>query len=104
MCGRDWPARTPPRRTAKHDVLLHLKALHIGFVVAWFAGLFYLPGTCVNLAMVDEGATRERLLLLAEFAGGRGRRGHVWSRFFSEFPVLLLFATAYLAVIKPWSG
>ncbi|MCB1901197.1 MAG: CopD family protein [Rhodocyclaceae bacterium] len=47
--------------------MLVLKALHIGFVVAWFAGLFYLPRIYVNLAMVPEGSTaeRERLLLMA---------------------------------------
>jgi putative membrane protein len=44
---------------------LWLKALHVIFVVCWFAGLFYLPRIYVNLAMVDDGATRERLLLMA---------------------------------------
>ena len=45
--------------------MLTLKALHISLVVAWFAGLFYLPRIFVNLAMVppDSGAERERLLL-----------------------------------------
>jgi len=47
--------------------MLVVKALHIGFVVAWFAGLFYLPRIYVNLAMVPAGsaAERERLLLMA---------------------------------------
>lgn len=47
--------------------MLVLKALHIAFVVSWFAGLFYLPRIFVNLAMVPEGSTaeRERLLLMA---------------------------------------
>lgn len=47
--------------------MLILKALHIAFVVAWFAGLFYLPRIFVNLAMVpaDSTAERERLLLMA---------------------------------------
>lgn len=49
------------------DFLPHLKALHIAFVVSWFAGLFYLPRIYVNLAMVpaDSVAERERLLLMA---------------------------------------
>jgi putative membrane protein len=36
-------------------------------VVAWFAGLFYLPRIFVNLAMVEPGSTaeRDRLLLMA---------------------------------------
>jgi protoporphyrinogen IX oxidase len=47
--------------------MLTLKALHISLVVAWFAGLFYLPRIFVNLAMVapDSKAERERLLLMA---------------------------------------
>ena len=47
--------------------MLSLKALHISLVVAWFAGLFYLPRIFVNLAMVPAGsaAERERLLLMA---------------------------------------
>ena len=46
---------------------LWVKAFHIVFVAAWFAGLFYLPRLFVNLAMVspDSHAERERLLLMA---------------------------------------
>jgi putative membrane protein len=47
------------------DAYLWIKALHVVFVVCWFAGLFYLPRIYVNLAMVDDGAARERLLLMA---------------------------------------
>ena len=43
--------------------MLWIKALHIIFVISWFAGLFYLPRLFVNHAMV-EGATAERLLLM----------------------------------------
>lgn len=48
-------------------LMLSIKALHISFVVSWFAGLFYLPRIFVNLAMVPEGNTaeRDRLLLMA---------------------------------------
>jgi len=44
-----------------------LKAIHVFFVVSWFAGLFYLPRIYVNLAMVpaDSPAERHRLLLMA---------------------------------------
>ena len=47
--------------------MLWIKALHIVFVVSWFAGLFYLPRIFVNLAMVPPGslAERARLLLMA---------------------------------------
>ena len=47
--------------------MLWVKAFHIVFVAAWFAGLFYLPRIFVNLAMVpaESHAERERLLLMA---------------------------------------
>ena len=45
--------------------MLWIKALHIFFVTAWFAGLFYLPRILVNLAMEDNDASRARLLLMA---------------------------------------
>jgi putative membrane protein len=44
--------------------MLWVKALHIVFVVSWFAGLFYLPRIFVNLAMENDTATTERLLLM----------------------------------------
>jgi len=47
--------------------MLWVKALHVFFVVGWFAGLFYLPRLFVNLAMVTSpGAERDRLLLMAK--------------------------------------
>lgn len=45
--------------------MLWVKALHIVFVTAWFAGLFYLPRILVNLAMESEPAARTRLLVMA---------------------------------------
>lgn len=45
--------------------MLWIKALHIVFVTAWFAGLFYLPRIFVNLAMETEPAACARLLLMA---------------------------------------
>jgi putative membrane protein len=57
------------RRCGSHNpsMFLWLKAFHIVFVAAWFAGLFYLPRLFVNLAMVPASshAERERLLLMA---------------------------------------
>ena len=40
---------------------LWLKALHLIFVVCWFAGLFYLPRLFVNHAMTDDRTTRQLL-------------------------------------------
>lgn len=44
---------------------LPLKFLHIFFIVAWFAGLFYLPRIFVNLANAQNEAEYERLLGMA---------------------------------------
>ena len=45
--------------------MLWVKALHIVFVTAWFAGLFYLPRIYVNLAMENDRAAQSRLLAMA---------------------------------------
>ncbi|GGC82705.1 CopD family protein [Undibacterium terreum] len=45
--------------------MLWVKALHVVFIISWFAGLFYLPRIFVNLAMENETNTSERLLLMA---------------------------------------
>lgn len=45
--------------------MLWVKALHIVFVIAWFAGLFYLPRILVNLAMETDATARTRLLTMA---------------------------------------
>lgn len=70
-----------------------IKSLHLIFVAAWFAGLFYLPRIFVNLASVpaDSHAERERLLLM-------GRRLH---RFAS---ILMLVAVAFGAVLWLYFG
>ena len=41
-----------------------IKALHISFVVSWFAGLFYLPRLFVNHAMVKDAVTITQLKLM----------------------------------------
>ena len=40
--------------------------------------------------------------LVRDFSKGDNRRSHVWFRWFNEFPVLILFATVILAVVKPF--
>ncbi len=45
--------------------MLWIKALHIVFVTAWFAGLFYCPRILVNLAMETDAAATARLLIMA---------------------------------------
>ena len=137
--------------------MLTVKALHIIFMVTWFAGLFYLPRLFVYHAMSEDEPSRERfkvmerklfwgittpgailtivfglwlwlgygfrggwlhakLLLVAvlvgyhvwcgklmiDFREGRNPHGHVWYRWFNEFPVLILFGSVFLVVLKPF--
>ena len=41
--------------------MIWVKAFHIIFMVAWFAGLFYLPRLFVNHAMTRDPAVKEHL-------------------------------------------
>ena len=51
-------APTPqPPLTGDRRVMLWIKAFHIIAVIAWFAGVFYLPRLFVNHAMVEDEAT-----------------------------------------------
>ncbi len=40
--------------------------------------------------------------LLKDLALGSNARSHVWFRWFNEFPVLVLFGTVFLVVLKPF--
>ncbi|OOZ02154.1 CopD family protein [Solemya velum gill symbiont] len=44
--------------------MLWLKSFHLFFMVAWFAGLFYLPRIFVNHAMIEDRATSEQFKLM----------------------------------------
>lgn len=44
--------------------MLWIKALHIVFVVTWFAGLFYLPRLFVYHAMAEDAVSRERFKVM----------------------------------------
>ena len=44
--------------------MLWVKALHIIFMVSWFAGLFYLPRLFVYHAMTEDEAGNERFKLM----------------------------------------
>jgi len=138
-----------------------LKALHLIFMVTWFAGLFYLPRLFVYHAMSDDKISDERfkvmerklyygimtpgailtvifggwmlfdyawqaygdngwlhakLALIAllliyhvlcgkyvrDFKAGRNQHGHVYYRWFNEFPVVLLVAIIILGSVKPF--
>ncbi len=44
--------------------MLWIKALHIFFMVSWFAGLFYLPRIFVHHALTKDEATRQRFIIM----------------------------------------
>ena len=44
--------------------MLWIKALHIIFMVTWFAGLFYLPRLFVYHAMSEDSATRDQFKIM----------------------------------------
>jgi protoporphyrinogen IX oxidase len=44
--------------------MLWIKSFHIIFMVAWFAGLFYLPRLFVYHAMSKDAASRERFKIM----------------------------------------
>ena len=44
--------------------MIWVKAFHIIFMVAWFAGVFYLPRLFVNHAMAEEEDVKARLMLM----------------------------------------
>lgn len=44
--------------------MIWVKALHIIFMVAWFAGIFYLPRLFVNHAMSDDSAVQNQLAIM----------------------------------------
>ncbi|MDN5842659.1 MAG: CopD family protein [Alcaligenaceae bacterium] len=46
--------------------MLWIKAFHILFVIAWFAGLFYLPRIFVNLAQATQADSQAVLLGMAQ--------------------------------------
>ncbi|MBU1618155.1 MAG: CopD family protein [Gammaproteobacteria bacterium] len=141
------------------NTLLVIKALHVSFMVAWFAGIFYLPRLFVYHAQTKDPAVdaqfkvmERRLLyfvtpfalltlvfglwliylygaawfavsswlhyklilvillyvyhgycfkLLSDFKQGKNTKSSRFYRFFNEFPVLLLFAIIFLAILKP---
>lgn len=139
--------------------MLTVKSLHIIFVVAWYAGLFYLPRLFVYHAQcapddrvgIERFKVMERKLfygimtpgavitvvlglwlwlgfgitgawmhakfllvliliayhaycgkLLSDFKHDRNTRGHVFYRWFNEFPVLILIAVIVLVIVKPF--
>ena len=74
--------------------MLWVKALHIIFVISWFAGLFYLPRLFVNHAMVTDAQTLSRLELME----------HKLYRFMTPLALLALVFGLWLWIVYHISG
>ena len=71
--------------------MLWLRALHIIFVVCWFAGLFYLPRIFVYFAASEDSATRAQLAVMS-------RRLY---RFVTPFMVLTVIFGVWMITLAP---
>src|SRR5438045_1696413 len=91
VCGRILAPSAQRARNAM--VYLLVKSIHLLFVMAWVASVFYLPRTLVNLAEATEAgepdAVRARLLLM-------GRRLYKFGH--------MMFGFAFLAGLVLWLG
>ena len=74
--------------------MIWVKAFHIIFMVAWFAGLFYLPRLFVNHAMAVEEDVKARLRLME----------HKLYRFITPWMVLTLVFGFWLLFDYAWAA
>jgi len=79
--------------------MIWVKAFHIIFMVAWFAGLFYLPRLFVNHAMTEDEAIRERLALMEKKLY---RFITPWMALTIVFGLWLMFDYAWAAYAHMW--
>ncbi|MDH3630135.1 MAG: protoporphyrinogen oxidase HemJ [Gammaproteobacteria bacterium] len=79
--------------------MIWIKAFHIIFMVAWFAGIFYLPRLFVNHAMAEEEDVKARLVLME---GKLYRFITPWMLLTIVFGLWLLFDYAWAAFSHMW--
>jgi putative membrane protein len=78
---------------------LSVKALHVIFMVTWFAGLFYLPRLFVYHAMADnEAAASERFKVMERKLYAIMGIGAVLTVLFGVWMIWLLGASAFAAM------
>ena len=71
--------------------------------LGWFRGAFtswFHAKLALVALLVGYHAYCARLL--RDFAADRNTKSHVWLRWFNEVPVVILFATVLLVVLKPF--
>ena len=70
--------------------------------LGWFSGQTSWIHAKMALVAILVGYHLWCGMLLKDFAAGRNTKGHVWFRWFNEFPVIVLIATVLLVVFKPF--
>ncbi|MCE6990724.1 protoporphyrinogen oxidase HemJ [Dyadobacter sp. CY323] len=79
---------------------LHFKALHIIFVVSWFAGLFYMPRLFVYHTEAKDKPNPEREILFAQFTK---MEKLLWNAIMTPASWLaLLFGSIMLYITPAW--
>ena len=71
--------------------------LWLGF--GFSGGWLYVKLALVTVLLIYHGYCAK---LLRDFRDDRNRHGHVFYRWFNEFPVLILIAVVILVVVKPF--
>ena len=79
--------------------MIWIKAFHIIFMVAWFAGIFYLPRLFVNHALAEEDNVKARLV---QMEGKLYRFITPWMLLTIVFGLWLLFDYAWAAFSHMW--
>lgn len=77
---------------------LHFKALHIIFVVSWFAGLFYMPRLFVYHTEANDKPNPERDILVAQFVK---MEKLLWNAIMTPACWLALLAGSVMLYINP---
>ncbi len=70
--------------------MLWIKALHIIFMVTWFAGLFYLPRLFVYHSMTEEQSGRERFIVMERKLLGITLLGALLTALFGSWLIFLV--------------
>jgi putative membrane protein len=70
--------------------------------LGWFRGASGWLHVKIALVALLVGYHLWCLRLLRAFAAGRNTKSHIWYRWFNEFPVVVLIATVFLVVLKPF--
>lgn len=95
------------RKLLRFSTLLAFAAVGFGLWLWLGFGIGRGPGNGwleakIGVVLLALGYHHSLARLLARFARGDERRGHVWYRWYNELPVVFLLAIVLLVVLKPF--